>query len=395
METMQNRGLTFIEITILLVIMGMGMSFFIQMSRTYLQQRVLYDTYDRLQKIDESLSAGDSYPCPANPALPFSDAKSGVEDCAAALRVTGAGGNDVLIGAVPYRTLKERRTLYLYGKPVLDNNGNPVSTSSFNKDVAGIEAVDSWGNQFMYAVTEQLTNNTNFDAPGAIAVRTENAGQSLVQPPGSARFVIFSPGRDGMGGYNSAGRLRAPCKPAGTAADAENCDSDAIFISALRNEKPGAAHYDDVLRFRRASFQGLWNTAAAVQNLNPGNVGIGLAAAQQPIVKLDLGTGTAALSVRGGGASEDGHVRARAYCTTDEAGFVSAGPSPNCFWPELLGANCVPADPANSVSLLYGIRNGQILCRDVPLKTPVAFTCPAGQLANGFLADGSVSCATP
>jgi type II secretory pathway pseudopilin PulG len=68
---------------------------------------------------------------------------------------------------------------------------------------------------------------------GAIDVRMD-ATHSIVEPPGSAIYVIISPGKDGRGAYNMNGILNTAMPALGF--DLENRDNDQVYISAPYSE---------------------------------------------------------------------------------------------------------------------------------------------------------------
>jgi hypothetical protein len=256
-------------------------------------------------------------------------------------------------------------------------------------DVNMSDALDPWGYQIGYAVTESMTNAGLYAAGqgqyGAIDVRTEN-GVSLLSPAGNANYVIIARGANHMGAYTPQGVRPVACV-AGTV-DFENCDVDSTFISGLRVMTAGANYNDDVVMYTSKTLSKIWEFAGVgsndIFNLNVGNVGVGTTA--NPTERLEV-NGNISVS----GTSE---LRTNLICDTNAT---------NCWSPNLLGGpvgngNQCAAAPTGTVNVMTGITNGQITCTTVPLPLPAGFAgqqcTTAGQFVIGFSAAGII-CGVP
>lgn len=443
----KNQGFTLIEFAAVMVISGLLMAAAIQMYYVYLQNFYYQGTIDKLNAIYSSLSnyasSKSRYPCPSDPAMAFTLSTAGLESynttsgaCTAftsiAVNTCNAGGSlckvdgfrdtladletttvdPVLIGGLPYKTIKagiERfssgptGTLDCYdvttGTPALcdlDADGNidagvylPNTMAKF-ADVNMSDALDPWGYQIGYAVTESMTSAGLYAAGqgqyGAIDVRTEN-GVSLLSPAGNANYVIIARGSNHLGAYTPQGIVPIPCV-AGTV-DAENCDADSTFVSGLRVMTPGAAYNDDVIMYTSKTLSKIWEFVSAgsndIYNLNVGNVGVGTTV--DPTERLEVN----------GNISVSGASRLSTNLVCDTNGT-------NCWSPNLLGGavgtngNQCPAAAAGTVNVMTGITNGQITCTSTPLPLPSGFAgqqcTTAGEFVIGFSAAGII-CGTP
>ncbi|MFA5591975.1 MAG: prepilin-type N-terminal cleavage/methylation domain-containing protein [Micavibrio sp.] len=219
-------GFTLIEMCVAMVIAGFIVSGGLyllkstinvhEMMRSTITERDMQRLTDALE---EYKAAEGHYPCPASLTSALGSAEFGkpvAADCASGshagtVLVTGAGGKPVRIGAVPIAVLG-------------------VSTQL---------AFDQWGNRLTYAASADPAK------AGGIAIRNAS-GNSLIQPGGSAQFVVVSHGRTGHGAYSRTG-VQKPCSD--IAADKQNCTNNShIFVVADYSESE-TAQYDDLVRF--------------------------------------------------------------------------------------------------------------------------------------------------
>lgn len=106
------------------------------------------------------------------------------------------------------------------------------------------EFYDQYGGRFSYAVTELLTDENTFDLSyGGIHIVDGQlpTPQSLVEPPGTALYFLFSHGEDNVGAYGRNGILMVECN--GPMFDVENCntsstDRTAVYRFAQRSDMP-------------------------------------------------------------------------------------------------------------------------------------------------------------
>ncbi|MEZ0261271.1 MAG: type II secretion system protein [Alphaproteobacteria bacterium] len=443
------QGFTLIEFAIVITISGLLMAAAIQIYYVYLQSYYYRATIEKINTISTSISSFTSVnsrlPCPSDPTIPLVPDKttgavptdqSGMENCAifAALAIntcdaTGSyckmdGARDTLadsetvnmdpiyIGGLPYKTIKSGLELGFISGPLMggcfsEADGTPAdcdADSDGNID-AGVylpgqadfeqvnmsDALDPWGYQFGYAVTEAVTNKATYGKGlyGAIAVQTED-GVSLLSPQGNANYVVISFGDNHKGAFTSYGKKPIPCT-AGTT-DAENCDNDSLFVSGLRVMGPGADYYDDYIQYSSVTISSIWEFVGTgsddIFNVNVGNVGVGTTA--DPTEKLEVNGG---VRVTAGGAALQDRL-------CDQTGG-------NCWSPDLLAHpqsgtfnnnNACPTAAAGFVNVMVGLQNGAVQCTTVPIPLPTGFngqTCAtAGEFVTGFSSSGLI-CGVP
>lgn len=217
MATYFQRGMSLVELAIILVILGAVTAFTMSggsnMANT--QSRIATDT--QLEIIRKSLFAfyeiNKRLPCPA----PLTTAVGAVGFGMEAASCTGP--TTVRFGAVPVRTL---------GMP------------------DGLIA-DSYGNRFTYAVVGDLTSASSFaNAPGII--RVNDASGNAIRT--DVAFFVFSHGPDGKGATRASSLTVQTACGASTNLDVENCNSDGIFREApFNNGSVTNRFYDDFSRW--------------------------------------------------------------------------------------------------------------------------------------------------
>ncbi|MFH1157994.1 MAG: hypothetical protein V1721_03805 [Pseudomonadota bacterium] len=237
---------------------------------------------------------------------------------------------------------------------------------------------DGYGMKIDYAVTEPLAVSGTYDKnSGGVAVVDGN-GNTLVEPAGSAHFVMVSHGPDKQGATTRQGKMGVPC-PAGNL-DTENCNTSAasaVYRAAAKASVSGAAHFDDNVEYYTAVDTPLWRVATDSSNIrdlvnagSPGGGTVGVGAAIQ----------TQTVEVAG-------DIRGRDSLLVTEL-CDKAGTS--CFpTDKITGDKAEMKCPAGEY--VSGIANGQVICTTVP-----EFRCPPGALLTGVsTATGSLNCVVP
>lgn len=425
------RGFSLLETAVVVTISGLVLSAGLQFYKIHIDSQRKKDTYAAQENFDNAVNAFYSfqkrYPCPADPALPTTDPQAGIENCISSTAVGACSGgickvagrdadgdgdpDDVLVGGMPYKTLKlGRDDLNPYDGVIQDDIAAcnriflsagalappcPATMSivlehaTSTEDFTSEDAIDAWGNRMTYAVSSRLTSNAIgvFDISyGAITVETET-GLSLSDPPGSVMWVAVSHGKDGNGAYDRSSTSINAC---GGAADSENCDGDSVFASGIFSAVPGAGYFDDMIYYSATRLSSLWtnaqtnpvtgsNEALDITNRNIGNIGVGLPDGTVPTEKLEVAN----------------ILRAQNFMSPticDSAGV-------NCFDPASFGSSTgssCPPPASGTIQVMTKIANGGIQCTAVTLPTYVpAQTCPAGEVMRGINNLGAIICAAP
>ncbi len=433
-----HKGFTLIEFSIVMIISGLVLVAGMDLYKIYLKGQKKSGTYETMDKFNNAIlsfyNAQKRYPCPADPALPESNPNAGVENCIASTlvgfnsggiwKVAGRDANNdsipdnVLIGSIPYKTLKiglddlrpygadeyvltddvaTCNNIYFVGgitPSYCTVNGTPMTSpikpsGKITNVLSMANTLDAWGNRITYAVSERLTSNAtlSFDVSyGAITIQTESGAQ-LTEPAGSAMWTLVSHGADGNGAYNSYGNIPVPC--GAVSADVENCDNDDVFVNGIITDIPGAGYFDDIIYYSVLRLSSLWapaydNSIAGseetrdIANLNIGGVGIGIAGF--PSERLEI-----ANKLRAGG-------NAMALKTCDSTGlkcfdhgaFGSGHPT---------GAMCPPPVTPGNIQLVTRIADGTVKCTEVMIApSPVAQECDPGKAMLGVDSTGIIIC---
>lgn len=214
--SMNKKGFTLIEIAIVLAMGGFLFVGLMMAASTYLINSQISETKSKLAKaqvaLQQYLELNGKLPCPASLTAEQDTATFGTEvssSCggtsAGTFQVSGRGGRDVRIGALPTRTL------------------------NINDD----DQLDAWGHRFLYAVTIDLTDPDDFDvADGAIGIVDSN-DNPVYSPAEQAHYVLLSHGLNGRGAYTLNGKLFKSCTT--SSIEGNNCDnSDNLFATTLK-----------------------------------------------------------------------------------------------------------------------------------------------------------------
>ena len=217
----QQSGFTLIEIAVVLVIIGLLVGSFIGTFASRIDTTRRDNTKKELEEIKQvimayafSQGAVVYLPCPDIDVPPdgFENRTAGICDA----------GNAV--GILPWGSL-------------------------------GMDRVDSWGNQYRYWVHADYSNNAGFSigsvdmGAGDINTRQGNANQTIVT---NAVAVVFSHGKNGLGGVSATG-INRPAIPApgnGHDDENENIDANFVFMSRTPTEEGAATTggiFDDIL----------------------------------------------------------------------------------------------------------------------------------------------------
>lgn len=367
----KNSGFTLVEIAIGIMILGILLVPAATMYSLYLQNISEDQNQSSVltanSAVDGYLSLYGRYPCPApmDAAYDSDDYGYSVDDCSIDVDgsievVTGTGGRNVAIGSLPFRemNLSER------------------------------DAYDGHNNRLTYAVTVPLTNASSFiENLGAIDI-VDISDQSLVQPAGSAHYVVVSSGKNTIGGVSREGSIGLACDD-NTVPEFENCDhANAVFRYALTSNS-----FDDIVRYGASSGGNAWQfssvpseendihlrSSSGVEGIAVGlaNADVGLISdpAELEILQKEVGDPNAYL------VAEEGGVLADEVC--DDSG--------NCFNPSLIGGASLEGEglrcPANQ--FLIAVQNGQPVC-----SNEIEFNCPPGQRMIGIGSNGELLCDT-
>lgn len=404
---MQNQqGFSLIELSIILVIMGILIVPVVQAYNLYKKDQDRSETLDGLQDVATALgqyyiSNNGIYPCPADPTLPTGNANHGVAaapvgNCNASGNLpsfpaadfdgdgnaedwdqTGAANDLLVMGAVPYETLQI-----------------PQSAT-----------FDSYGNKIMYAVTLSMTT-PGADNRGGIQVNTyvrPEVGPDYADPTvkvtgsndivapfglpdnGAHHYVVFSTGANGLGGYTKNGAAIGGCAADGNdIGDDENCDRDGTFLFDFASDIPGASYYDDLLLYRAWAYGSLWALDGEdIYNKNYGNVGVGT---DTPLEKLHV----------------NGNLKTDKLYTLEVCDDTGG-----CFSPRNIGGDIDPdgdgdySDATGGMEcesdgeVLVGISGGNKICEDIKIDVKLNQVCDPGEFVQGFDSDGNVICDVP
>ena len=429
MKNIRNEeGFSLLELSMVIIITGFIIAGAAQYYQIYLRQSKDAETFEDIQLIRTAVAEyytnHGRYPCPTDPSLPYDDPNYGLEMCPGrnvagvavpnlaldacwgrlcrveserSVDLDGDGTDDpqaVLVGGFPYRQMLREMDV----DPTDIDPTDGIDMMPVDYDFPGEQTLDSFANKFVYAVTETMTDQTTYNNNmGAVTIKDE-FDESLVEPPDTAHYAVVSLGENGRGAYNIYGNLVGQdCDPSTVPAtydpmnpsevsqasiEYENCNSDSVFVSALKNEEQGDSFNDDMVGFEVWAATELWSPSPVnpvhIYNINVGNVGVGVI---DPAERFDVE-----------GDIQASDVLAQQICD------LSTGLA--CFDASAIGGQIADGEgmscPAGSI--MTGIELGGPICEEIlPATTSFTGSCPAGppkQYAVGVRTDGSIICET-
>lgn len=204
----RQQGFSLLEMAVVLVIVGLLLGGLLgSVSGLQTRQREA-QTERQLDEIREALmtfaAVNARLPCPANPATPDTVAGAGVERAPNLVGCTGGNA-----GVLPWATL-------------------------------GLAQTDAWGRRFSYRVAPLFART-------APAITLPLLGDGTVQNLAGVALsiqlpaVVVSHGANGRGGFGPSG---APGAASTDAAELENTDADAVFVSDTPTDT-----FDDLVRW--------------------------------------------------------------------------------------------------------------------------------------------------
>ncbi len=412
-NTEENKGFTLLELSFVIIIIGIMLIPLINAIDRYYEQRkhsytktALNAAVDMVREYKVNRLAG-AYPCPAKRGVSVDSVEYGVSvdcsdlpalglvnpgDCVDGLCLAevdvagpittpspaqdkdGITGTDfVVIGAFPVRTIQQAAA----------NGEVDFRTADLYSTRMDL---DGWDNQFTYAVTQSLTVSGNRDRfwYGVMYAKDE-FGANTAGTSGDAHFVVLSHGPNKRGAYNQYGQQTVPCNANSiTTLDDENCDDDATFVQSLAIARTQTANaYDDYVRFAKETSVSLWkedqgeNKVYFVPN---GNLAINMPTADPSV----------ALEVNGVIKAENTVLTTKICDDNPYNSDGSVNTNARCFNPNIIsgdyGTNCA------STELLKGYKNGSQIC-ETPVYQPLTTTdCGPSGWVHGIKTNGEVIC---
>jgi len=385
-KTKSQLGYTLLEMAIVMSVLGLLMAAGTAAYNIYHKNKVERETVQNTSRVINAVShfliQNGRYPCPARADVGRGHAEYGMEgDCSITTLSPGNCANGICVEEgerlVNVDPSPGGTTMVL---PRVRRGSIPFRVLSISEK----ESEDGFGLKLNYAVTETLAVASTYrkDAGGISLI--DGADATVIDPPSSAHFVIFSAGQDRRGGYNRNGTVGIACAPITAALDALNCDTStggsnrdkARYRVSSKATTDSAEHYDDYIRYYASIETPLWRVMGTngfdivdmVDVPAGGRIGIGH---DSPL---------AALHVQGD-MQADENIEIRDVCDTNGAGD-------DCFAVNIIAGD-EPALQCPAGSYMTGIANGLATCTN----TPVA-GCPPGKIMSGIDVNGNPVCAS-
>lgn len=391
-----SRGYTLVELAIVMVVIGVVMAGFALAYKTYAKNQEVQTTGANNSAVEKAigrfLAEQGRYPCPAAIDLSPDNPRYGMETNCDEFRgydATGAESAPVSVG-------------YFGGGIWVEDSVRPPPAAP-GTVVRGMipfqalnipehQAYDGFGSRLQYAITTNLTVSETYDPEqGGIEIVDANDA-SMVTPPASAHFVIFSTGEDKMGGYSRFGKEQVPC---GSGLDAENCntedDNKAVYRAAQYAAANGGSHFDDRIVYSSSTETPLWRPADAsgydIRDVNKDKIVIGTNAASMPDSSVNVDVMGTARAAEAGGASTDssqGNLIADEFCESDGTGCFQA----KVIADEVPAMDCSTGAQNEKGAYMSGIKNNEARCTD----NTNLLMCPEAHYMAGINSNGTPIC---
>ena len=279
-----SRGFSLIEISIVLIIIGILIVPILYLYNTTIQSQRHNQKDAAIKSASLALTKyallHGHYPIPADPSVAHGAAtfgQSAVEP--------GTGWPACHVGTTPDDVVCKATHHTYSGRSVL------IGTLPFAEiNVPLTSVIDPDKYLMTYAVTEDLTATGTYAEDGGGIIVKDNAGNDIYNgSENRSHFVVFFNGDDHSGAYAQNGTQPIACHNAAGGRDSENCDRDGTFRSNLipgtvfiqLNEPAGVDHFDDYLAERNSTTSGLWSympispTNLSIRDRIGGNAAIG------------------------------------------------------------------------------------------------------------------------
>lgn len=414
-------GYTLFEMAVAILVLGVLAAAFLQVYSLYSQNQKMLKTQQLVNtatsEIQTYRQVFGHYPCPAPIDALRTDIDYGTEtDCSDTATIpAGNCANGICI----------RSTTRL-----VDHDNNPVTAPinmTLRVRIGAIpfrvlqmdekETFDSYGSRLTYAVTEAMGTVTGFqELRGGIDL-VDEGGQSLIQPAGSASFVILSHGINRVGGYASLSGNQVPC--AGSGLDLTNCidplvvavPPDARFANSFAQNATAATTFDDIVAYFATAKNPMWRRVTPgsenIVDMSGNLVGIGTSTPSDTLsvtqTTVNPATGTmevtnaltavlpgpppVVVNLESGALRAGTRVQADTYCDQTDT---------NCFQTKDFKGDPDLAVPTGGMKCPTGYiaaltSNGT---NAVPDCQPVRAMCPTGQVFTGMV-NGIPQCSVP
>jgi len=249
-----TSGFTLIEISIVMVVIGLLLSGGLLAFAPNIQNAKIARTNANMDRVEEALRAyairNGCLPCPADGDAAIGDANFGrAEDGAGAFILTACAADAACRADTAGDSVVPWITLGLQEEDITDGWGNRISYR------LGVSVTDPVHQQNATAPCPQLGNETTYTAGVCRASTDYPAGNLIISNAAltintttAALYVLISHGQNSAGARAAlSGTTQAG---AASAAEAENSNGDTTFVQDAHSE--GATVFDDIVRWRSA-----------------------------------------------------------------------------------------------------------------------------------------------
>ena len=227
MNSNRQHGFTLLELSIVLIIIGLVMAGSVSIGSSMIEQAKENQTRAKMKSIEAALlnyrKLYNRLPCPNQVDLPYTDANYGKEtdsDGAGGASCAGVSGNPFK-GAIPAKAL-----------------GLPVETM-----------LDGWGGKFVYTLSDPYAEHNAFTTQNI----TSSAGIIQMIDYRDEKFVLdavyalISYGKNGHCATLPTGSMKTG---SATALETMNCDAEKVRTGEISRGALSADGYDDITLYK-------------------------------------------------------------------------------------------------------------------------------------------------
>jgi prepilin-type N-terminal cleavage/methylation domain-containing protein len=381
-----TQGFTLVEMAFVIVIFGLIVASFSQIYSEYIQRQKLETTKVNVNNVASAIgnfrTMYGRYPCPAS----LTDNRNSVSYG----RETSCTNQTINPGQCSGGICVQERIneIDINPDPAVVNNIKPRVRVGFipfrELGLEESEVYDGYDRRLMYVVTERLAVADTFNTDhGGIEITNEN-GNSIIFPPQSAHFTVFSYGRNQAGSYGRAGD-QTPCPVTGPEMQNCNLSSQAVFTVGQISNAAGSNAFDDTFKYSTSEDVPLWQISqddkADIHQKPSGKVGLAIGpttsmtdqAVVNGVVRItnDPMTTTAEGGLKSSSLCDLGGQNC--FATSKISGSLAQGGGLRC------------SDPAKPY--MVGIVNGQADC-----AADIVLRCPNNTLMKGIDDKGNIIC---
>ena len=394
-----QKGFTLIEMSISLIITGIIIGTAFSLYLPYLENKKVDLTEDRLQDVYAALEEYKKdrgfYPCPAPLNSNRSDANYGFAEHSSypgapatphCFDTSVAPGDCKADGSYCVRQGNRPDLL-----PATPDNRVRIGAVPFRElNISERQSYDGYKSRMYYAVTESMARDTSsYSMQNGMINVVDSLGNSISNPQSSTNFIVFSAGKNKVGGFNLNGQNANLCTAPYSGIDIQNCNPNevsATYILANKSEEGTLNEMDDYLAFDKTTLNqslegwrlGNINNGENVEDVYTNrSIKVGHAS-RAPRYEVDISGTKSDIRV------DDAVFAESSLCDYDDTD--PDAPITNCISVANLERTCPAGQYVSGIGRETASSTELIQC------SPILISCGSQEMIVGIQSDGSPKC---